>query len=84
MVGREEPHMDEYKEVMKDLNYDMSCVHASLPVSISGNFNCLTSVIQCVHAHTKPNEPKYTYQTLPSSPLQKITCVRSSNPYSVL
>jgi len=39
MEGREEPNMDKYKEVMKDWNFDASCMCVSLPVSISGNFN---------------------------------------------
>jgi len=43
MESREDPHMDKCKEVVKDWNFDTSCMCASLPVSISGNLNCLTS-----------------------------------------
>ena len=84
MEGREEPHMDKYKEVTKDWNIDTSCMCASLTVSISGNINCLTSVTECVHANTKANEPKFTYQTLNPPLSKKITCISSNIPYSVL
>jgi len=71
MEGTEEPRMDKYKEVTKDWNIDTSCMCASLPVSISGNINCLTSVTECVHVNSKPSEPNFTYQTLTPPPPQK-------------
>jgi hypothetical protein len=90
MEVREEPCVDKFEEIMKDWNFDTICMLASLPVSFSGNFNSLASVMQCVHGHTKPSEPKFLLTRhcllLPPPPTpnpKKITCVRSNNPYSV-
>jgi hypothetical protein len=33
MEDREKPHMDKYKEITNDWNYDASCTPTSLPVS---------------------------------------------------
>jgi hypothetical protein len=38
MKGREKPHMDKYKEITNDWNYDTSCTLTSLTVWDLGNF----------------------------------------------
>jgi hypothetical protein len=49
MEGREKPHMDKYKEITNDRNYDASCTLTSLLVSDLENFKCLISVAQSVY-----------------------------------
>jgi hypothetical protein len=39
--GREKPHIDKYKTITNDWNYDASCTLASLPAWDLDNFKCL-------------------------------------------
>jgi hypothetical protein len=48
MEGREKPHMDKYKEITNDWNYDTNCTLTSLPVSDLEHFKSLISVAQSV------------------------------------
>jgi hypothetical protein len=48
MGGIEKPHTDKYKEIMKDWNYDASCMPTSLPVWDLENFKHLVFVVQSV------------------------------------
>jgi hypothetical protein len=47
--GVEKPHVDKYKEIMNDWNYDASCRLISLPVWDLEHFKCLVFVAQSVH-----------------------------------
>jgi hypothetical protein len=49
MEDIEKPHMDKYKEITNDYNYDASCMLTSLPVWDLENFECLIFVAQSVH-----------------------------------
>jgi hypothetical protein len=50
MKGREESHMDKYKEVTNNWNYDASYVLTSLPVLSSEDFfKCLIFFAWSVH-----------------------------------
>jgi hypothetical protein len=51
MEGIEKPHVDKYKEITKDWNYDTSCTVTSLPVWDLENFKRLIFVVQTVLAH---------------------------------
>jgi hypothetical protein len=48
MEGTEKPHMDKYKEIMNDWNYDASCRLPSFLVSDLENFKHLNFVAQSV------------------------------------
>lgn len=54
MEGTENPHMDEYKEVMNDWNYDASYVLMliSLPVLDFEKFKCLIFVAESIHVNS--------------------------------
>jgi hypothetical protein len=41
MEGRENPHVDKYKEITNNWNYDAGCTLTALPVSTSENFKRL-------------------------------------------
>jgi hypothetical protein len=45
--GTEKPHMDKYKEITNDWNYDAGCTLASLPVSDSEHFMRYIFVAKC-------------------------------------
>jgi hypothetical protein len=45
MVDIENPHMDRYKEIINDLNYDVSCMLTSLVVWDLENFKCFVFVV---------------------------------------
>jgi hypothetical protein len=48
MGGTEKSHMDRYKEITNDWNYDASCTLTSLPVWDLENFKCLVFVVKSV------------------------------------
>jgi hypothetical protein len=48
MEGTEKQHMDKYKEIMNDWNYDANCKLTSLLVWDIENFKCLIFVAQSV------------------------------------
>jgi hypothetical protein len=49
MEGREKPHMDIYKEIKNDMNYDPGHMLTSLVVLHLKNFKHLVFVAQIVH-----------------------------------
>jgi hypothetical protein len=49
MEGREKSHMDKYKVITNNWNYDASCTLTSLPVWDLENFKCLIFAAQSVH-----------------------------------
>jgi hypothetical protein len=49
MEGTEKPHMDKYKEIMNEWNYDASCMLTPPLVLDLENFQCLIFVAQSVH-----------------------------------
>jgi hypothetical protein len=64
MEGREKQHMDKYKEIVNDWNYDASCILMSLPVWDVENFKHLIFIAQCVHPrlHATPEEKIYRFK----------------------
>jgi hypothetical protein len=56
---------------VEDWNKQITYKKKELYVKLVIYQNCLTSVTQCVHANTKPSEPKFTYQTMNPPPPQK-------------
>jgi hypothetical protein len=50
MEGKEKPHMDKYKEITNDWNYDANCTFTLLPASDLEHFKRLIFVAECVHA----------------------------------
>lgn len=48
MAGREEPHLNEYKRVLNDWNYDVCCTLTSLLFSDLENLMCLVVVVQSI------------------------------------
>jgi hypothetical protein len=50
MKGIEKPHVDKYKEITNNWNYDVSCTLTSLPVWDLEHFKLLIFVVQTVHA----------------------------------
>jgi hypothetical protein len=53
MEGIEKPHVDKYKEITNNWNYDASCTLTSLPVWDLENFKCLIFVVQSVPPASK-------------------------------
>jgi hypothetical protein len=54
MEGTERPHMNKYKEIMNDKNYDASCMLTSLPAWNIENFkHLMTFVAQSAHVRCK-------------------------------
>jgi hypothetical protein len=52
MEGIEKSHMDKYKEITNNWNYDASCMETSLPVWDLENFKRLIFVVQSVQGIT--------------------------------
>jgi hypothetical protein len=50
MEGTEKPHMDKYKEITNDWNYDSSCTLTSLPVWELENLKCLIFIVWILHS----------------------------------
>jgi hypothetical protein len=48
MEGIEEPHMNKYKEIMNNWNYDASCTLTSLTVRDLQNFKRFIFVVQSI------------------------------------
>jgi hypothetical protein len=53
MEGIETPHMDKYKEIKNDWNYDASCMLTSLLLWDLENFKCLDFIAQSVQEDIK-------------------------------
>jgi hypothetical protein len=49
MEGIEKPHVDKYKELTNNWNYDASCTAASLPVWDLENFKHLICCTECTY-----------------------------------
>jgi hypothetical protein len=49
MEGIEKPHMDKYKEITNNWNYDASCTVTSLPIWDLENLKRLIFIVQTVH-----------------------------------
>jgi hypothetical protein len=54
MEGTEKPHVDKYKEITNDWNYDASCTLTSLPVWDLEHFKRLIFVVQSVQDPPPP------------------------------
>jgi hypothetical protein len=57
MEGRQMPHMEKYKGITNDWNYDASCTLTTLLVWDFENFKRLLFVVQSVHQTLDLSDP---------------------------